>query len=265
MQTELKLPPSGRDFQVYQRVIVDAASTRQAASEFSLSQTRVRQVVQRVSEWLTTELPAASKEQAQVQLWLARNVAADRLQGLYGEAMCRWRKLHDTKNFGMALRVITAQSKLPALPGLLEGLAADASEEPLDSAVESRTSKVEGQGQPNSHSTSEQRPATFGLGTSTLAAPPVGDCSHGAENKPFVTAPPPQASAATPAAATTSEDPADESRAARRAFFGPAQQPVTEAADRPLAEHRNVPPLKIGGSPRNLTRRERRRLAKMGA
>src|SRR6185436_700362 len=143
MQTELKLPPSGRDFQVYQRVIVDAASTRQAASEFSLSQTRVRQVVQRVSEWLTPELPAASKEQAQVQLWLARNVAADRLQGLYGEAMSRWRKLHDTKNFGMALRVITAQSKLPALPGLLEGLAADASQGPLDSAVESRTPKVE--------------------------------------------------------------------------------------------------------------------------
>src|SRR5262245_8633219 len=121
MQTELKLPPSGRDFEVYQRVIVDGSSTRQAAREFALSQTRVRQVVQRASQWLSKELPAASKERAHVQLWLAQNVAADRLQGLYGETMDRWRTHHDTKNFGMALRVILAQSKLPAMPGTLEG------------------------------------------------------------------------------------------------------------------------------------------------
>jgi len=264
MQTELKLPPSGRDFQVYQRVIVDAASTRQVASEFSLSQTRVRQVVQRVSQWLITELPAASKEQAQVQLWLARNVAADRLQSLYGEMMARWRKLHDTKNFGMALRVITAQSKLPALPGLLEGLTTDASEELLDSGIEIRTSQVDDQPPPTSNSLPSSGPATFDVETLTPAAPPAGDCSPAAETGPVVSAPPSQSPAAMPDTTMTSDEQANEVRTARRAFFGPAQQPVAQAADRPLAEQRISPPLKIDGR-RKLTRRERRRLAKIGA
>src|SRR5262245_19731922 len=197
MQTALKLPPSGRDFQVYQRVIVDGITTREAAREFSLSQTRVRQVVQRVSDWLTTELPAASKETDQVQLWLAKNVAADRLQGLYGETMSGWRTHHDTKNFGMALRVIMAQSKMPALPGKLEALAADAVEGPLplDEAPQ-------------------------------LIVPPTEDCSESAASEAAVTKEPSQTPDATPCEEMTCDAVTEEVCVTRRAFFGPAQLPA---------------------------------------
>ena len=242
MQTELKLPPSGRDFQVYQRVIVDAASTRQAASEFSLSQTRVRQVVQRVSEWLTKELPAASKENDRVQLWLAKHVAADRLQALLGETMDSWRKSHDTKSFGMTLRLITAQSKLPAMPGTLEALAADAIERPL----------------PEDQPQSEQP-------RSSTAAPPAGDCSPATENSPGEVASALEPHDASPHATMASVDLADEVRTARRAFFGPAQQPATEADDEKVTQMQMTPHQPGIRVQRPLSRRERRRLAKLGA
>ena len=242
MQTDLRLPPSGRDFQVYQRVIVDAASTRLAASEFSLSQTRVRQVVQRVSEWLTRELPAASKVNDQVQLWLAKHVAADRLQGLYGETMDGWRKSRDTKHFGMALRVITAQSKLPAMPGTLEALAADAIEGPLP----------------------EEQPQPV-QPTMPAAGPPVGDCSPEAEIGPLVVASPSQSPIAMPRQTMTSDKLPDETRTARRAFFGPAQQPTEKTNDASVTELRISPQQPGMRVARKLSRRERRRLARLGA
>lgn len=242
MQTELKLPPSGRDFQVHQRVIVDAASTRLAASEFSLSQTRVRQVVQRVSEWLTKELPAASKENDQVQLWLAKHVAADRLQSLLSETMDGWRKSHDTKNFGMAVRLITAQSKLPAMPGTLEALAADAIEGPL-----------------------LEEPPLSVQPTMPPVASPVGDCSPKAEIGPPEVTPPSQPPMAVPNETTTSVELPDESRTARRAFVGPAQQPVAEAEDEPVTELTISPQQPGMRVERKLSRRERRRRARLGA
>ena len=52
MSTSLRLPPSGRDYRVYQRVVVDGASTWKTAEELKISQTRVRQIVRRVAEWL---------------------------------------------------------------------------------------------------------------------------------------------------------------------------------------------------------------------
>ena len=58
MSVSLKLPPSGRDFLVYQRIVVDSASTRTVAEEVRISQTRVRQIVLRVMQWLVETLPA---------------------------------------------------------------------------------------------------------------------------------------------------------------------------------------------------------------
>ena len=42
MSVSLTLPPSGRDFLVYQRLVVESASTRAVAEEIGISQTRVR-------------------------------------------------------------------------------------------------------------------------------------------------------------------------------------------------------------------------------
>jgi hypothetical protein len=152
MQTELKLPPSGRDFQVYERVVVQTASTRDVAKEFSLSQTRVRQIVKRVAQWLLQELPTASEAADAAHLRLSQHMAADRLEGLFCEAMTGWRARHETKYFGLALRVITLQSKMPVIAGTLAGLMADAIEGPL----------------PEEHSA---QPADY------TPAPPEEDCS----------------------------------------------------------------------------------------
>ena len=94
---KVQLPPSERDFQVYQRVVMEGVSTRQAAGEVKLSQTRVRQLVQRVSQWLTEVLPPRTESADEAHLNLARHVAADRLQFLYGEAMRGWKLLNETK------------------------------------------------------------------------------------------------------------------------------------------------------------------------
>ena len=52
MVCEQKLPPSGRDFAgVFSAVILAGKSTRAAAGEFRLSQTRVCQIVRRVKKW----------------------------------------------------------------------------------------------------------------------------------------------------------------------------------------------------------------------
>src|SRR6266436_7200951 len=116
MSTSLSLPPSQRDFQVYQRVVVEAASTRQAAGEFSLSQTRIRQLVQRVSQWLTDNLPQQDDATDAAYLRHAQHVAADRLSFFYSVAMDGWRAERQLKYLNMAVRVAFAQSKLPVIP-----------------------------------------------------------------------------------------------------------------------------------------------------
>ena len=127
----IQLPPSGRDFLAYQRLVVEGASTRQVADELKISQTRVRQIVERVSHWLTQTLPPKADATDAAYLQLAQHVAADRLQYLYGQAMHGWRLTSESKYAGVILRVINAHARLPVIPGTLEALAADAIHGPL--------------------------------------------------------------------------------------------------------------------------------------
>ena len=252
MQTELKWPPSGRDFLVYQRVVVEMTSTRQAARELSLSQTRVRQIVQRVAEWLMNELPVATEATDAAQLRLGQCMAADRVELLLSEAMNGWRVSHETKYFSMALRALTLQSKLPAIAGKLEAIMADALEGPLENAVETPSAEIE-------------ELATLGKEPLASVAPPVRDCSPIVKKAPSAPTPASPPPTATPTQTTTSAELPADLRSARRAFFGPAQQPLEDAADEPLTQLTitpNKPGLRLE---RKLTRRERRRLAKMGA
>ena len=52
-----ELPPSERDFLVFEAVVVHGSTTRQAAAEFDLSQTRVMQVRRHVAEWIAKAVP----------------------------------------------------------------------------------------------------------------------------------------------------------------------------------------------------------------
>jgi len=240
MQTELKLPPCGRDFQVYERVVVQTASTREVAKEFSLSQTRVRQIVKRVAQWLLQELPTASEAADAAHLRLSQHMAADRLEGLFCEAMTGWRARHETKYFGLALRVITKQGKMPVIAGTLAGLMADAIEGPL----------------PEERS---DQPADY------TPAPPEEDCSPATKNEPAAAISSAEQPATTPDNTMTSVPLVDDVRAARRAFFGPAQQPAAEVDDEPVTQLQITPKQAGVRIERPLSRRERRRRARLGA
>src|SRR5690349_3243065 len=174
MSISLSFPPSARDFQVYQRVTLEAATTRQAAADFAISQTRVRQIIQRVSQWLAETLPPRTDATDASHLNLAQHLAADRLQYLYGQAMHGWRLTSEAKYAGVLLRCIAAQGKMPVIPGTLDALIADALEGPLPDETTTLA-----------RSASEGNPASIATPQSEFRSPqscppPPGDCSTSA-------------------------------------------------------------------------------------
>src|SRR5262245_22686650 len=92
MSVTFKLPPSGRNFEVYEAVIVGGKSTHEAAQRFGLSQTRVCQIVKRIQAWQTQVLASDEHLTDEEQLRLAKSIAAHRLNHLYCEVMSAWRR-----------------------------------------------------------------------------------------------------------------------------------------------------------------------------
>jgi hypothetical protein len=136
MKTTFRLPPSPRDFAVYDAIVLKGNSTRDAAYLFKLSQTRVRQIASRVLEWLAETLPEVSAADAEKQLRLARQIAGDRLQLLYGMAFRRF-ETQLQPQFGMlAMRITEAQLRLGHFGGAIDGVMADA--EDMAAAIASR-------------------------------------------------------------------------------------------------------------------------------
>jgi hypothetical protein len=303
MSTSLSLPPTARDFLVYQRVVIEAVSTCQAAAEFSLSQTRIRQLVQRVSRWLTENLPPQDEATDAAYLRHAQHVAADRLSFFYGEAMEGWRAERQMKYMNLAIRVALAQSKLAVLPGTIDCLAADAIEGPLpENEAWARPTENQTERQSDGeterlasadHSHSPCPPPTLPpsrpLSVSPSAsAPPPRDCSPSSHNSHAAAASPPAPTTINPTPLIASNDLPPTTAAARRAFLAPAHPalpignlPVTELKITPhdlgLAETptrsvsegslRSVSEEPLPSrSARRLSRRERRKLKrKLGA
>jgi hypothetical protein len=85
------LPPSERDFQVFEEVVIGGASTRAAAVMFGVSQTRIVQVRQRVAEWMGAEVPPTPRLTPLQRLRLAAHIAEQRADFLYSQAMEGWR------------------------------------------------------------------------------------------------------------------------------------------------------------------------------
>lgn len=126
------LPPSSRNFDVFRFLLVQGGSTREAAAAFGISQSRVRQIAQRVAEWEAQALPPENEIERAKSLRLAEHLAADRLQHFFEQTMAMWRGTQQCKYLGMALRVTQAQAKMAASSHTLEALVADANEEPLE-------------------------------------------------------------------------------------------------------------------------------------
>ena len=89
-------PLSERDFQVYEAVAALGLSSRGAANEFGISQTRVLQIRQRVEEWIGRHASRSAESLSpRERLIVAADLADRRSQMLFSEAMEAWRGSQD--------------------------------------------------------------------------------------------------------------------------------------------------------------------------
>jgi len=104
-----QLPPSERDFKVYQMVVGEGQSTRAAAREVGLSKTRIVQICDRVAEWIGSEVPPTAKLTPAQRLVVAVDIAERRFDFLYSESMEGWRERKgqpgDVRYLSQAMRI----------------------------------------------------------------------------------------------------------------------------------------------------------------
>ncbi len=83
-----QLPPSVRDFQIYRFVQCDCRSTRAAAREFQLSQTRIRQIIAGVRAFFIRSVPRpAGDDGPDTRLVVAEQLSREQLECLYRRAV----------------------------------------------------------------------------------------------------------------------------------------------------------------------------------
>jgi hypothetical protein len=224
-----QLPPSGRDFQVFERVVVEGATTRAAAAEFALSQTRIVQVRDRVAEWIAAEVPTIERLSPRERLRLAERIASQRIDYLYSLALEAWRASQGEETIVRAGEVglsrITRTSH--GEPKYL-AIAARLSLRQIEVA---RGQETGNRGQETEDSRGQR--ACASIYTEHTSAPPVEECSRSAALS--VIAPPAliDEGDVSPCRPAMSDD--IESR--RRAFLAaladdtsPVQPPVVDAA-----------------------------------
>jgi len=177
------LPPSERDFQVFESVVIDGASTRQAAAEFGVSQSRIVQIRRHVAEWMGAEVPETPRLTPIQRLRVAADIAERRADHLYSKAMDGWRASQqpetricrgslgnqtqttrerhgDPRYLWAAMRINERQVHLA---GTIRKVLADA--EDRESAIAGQASETEGSGFEVQDEPKEENP-------------PVRECSH---------------------------------------------------------------------------------------
>jgi hypothetical protein len=132
MSDQPHLPPSERDFEIFFAVAFYSVSTRRAAEQHHISQTRVRQIVALVGDWVADNLPDWGEADLKKQVRLAQHIAANRLEHLYEQAMNYWNAEGDPKYHRAATRIALAQARLGVVAGRIHALAADVTSGPSD-------------------------------------------------------------------------------------------------------------------------------------
>lgn len=87
-----RLPPTSRDFEAFRLTTVEGLSTREAAEQMRLSQTRVVQLRDRALDWMAAELPRLETAPPEQRLAIAEYLAVERMQFLYGASLSAWRQ-----------------------------------------------------------------------------------------------------------------------------------------------------------------------------
>jgi len=172
MSATFRLPPSERDFEVFFKVTFYSVSTWRTAELFKISQTRVRQLVTLVGDWVAENLPDVGEADLQKQVRLAQHIAANRLEHQYEDAMNRWNAEGDPKHLRQATRIALAQARLGVVAGRVHAMAADVTAGPLELGDLEATSRV--------HEQREMHQNHDEVHCAPLMHPtnsPVGDCS----------------------------------------------------------------------------------------
>jgi hypothetical protein len=92
--------PSERDWMLYQFRCVEQWTLRQTAEGFELSEPRVSQIVEQVAAYIASNVKAPSKEDEAHQQAVGKQLAADRIDHLYGQAMLSFRNSRAAKSGG---------------------------------------------------------------------------------------------------------------------------------------------------------------------
>ena len=267
------LPPSARDFLAYQRLVIDQASTRTVAGELKISQTRVRQVVRRVTDWLLQNLPPTDQNDQAALLRLAQHIAADRLERYLHEANEAWRQTMETRYASLTLRLLLAQSKFPALSGNLEALAMDAILGPLpDSSRHTPCAVSDLSNNSEVDEPTDGQSAIRNPQSAIPPPPPPRDSSPSPRKTPPTATANNTATTVTPSTATPSATAPPPTDATKRAFLAPAHSAssrhtpcaVAALADSPGITEFQLTPEKLGlTTQQHSSRKDRRRLRRL--
>jgi hypothetical protein len=162
------------------------------------------------------------------------------LQVLDGEAMHGWRATHQAKYAGVILRVTSALGKMPAMPGTLDALLADALEGPLpdDTSTLARSASKGIEAQPTKNPAAN---SSFIPEPSSLSPPPSRDCSPPPSSRPSVAQTAAPSATVTPSPAKPSDDLRLATSARRRAFLAPAHPAKSNGDNEPITELQITP------------------------
>jgi hypothetical protein len=199
----LPLPPTARDFNIHRMSLVEHLSTRQIAEKYGISQTRVRQLISRVTHWLAAALPVKTEAEQEQEMRLAQHLAADQFQHQIEQLRIFWDGTSDPKYLRQQTRVIAALARLGIVPGTIDALAADVTDGPLDAQPSTFDAR------PSTAPAPVSQPWTLDLGPSTSEAPPLRACSPPDQPSANVQSPAAEATAATASEATTSDQQSD--------------------------------------------------------
>jgi hypothetical protein len=255
--SQVKLPPSERDFEMYRSVMFHNQSTRAAAANYGISQTRVRQVLMRVVEFLCLAVPESlPKTTKEKRLYAAEQIGRMQLEHLYGEAIQMWRKSQEVRSLtsaslgqvsflNQAMKISVALSRVPVhpLPEFRE-----------EEGVGNQESGVEGKefAQGDAQSVLRDLLARMQQSGRNGTSPPDRACSKSSAEQVTAESAAVKNPAATSASAPVSDEPAASDADATRPTCDPAQS-VTEPA-----ESGESPAVPQRLRDRKLNRRERR-------
>jgi hypothetical protein len=123
------LPPSSRDLEIHRQNAIEFLSTRNIAERFNLSQTRVRQIIARVNDWLAEVLPVPSEADIEKQKRLALHLAAAQLRHQIETLATYWSATGDPKFLRQQNRSILALARLGVPPTTLDSITAQVEED----------------------------------------------------------------------------------------------------------------------------------------